>query len=157
MSEILGEIITGIVTFLLTGGLGSIFYFKLHKRMKEAEVKAAEVDVKTVEISNLSASNEEWIKLYHTCLEEKTKLEEALASASDRLDEAYRQKDAAMDRYSDSRTECNKKDMVIAELNWYRCEVNGCPYRKPPRRYGEMEFPKEGTVDPTEHPDPNYL
>ena len=29
MSEILGEIITGIVTFLLTGGLGSIFYFNV--------------------------------------------------------------------------------------------------------------------------------
>ena len=156
MSEILGEVITGIITFLLTGGLGSIFYFKLHKRMKEAEVKAAEVDVKSREITNLSASNEEWIKLYHNCFEEKTKLEDALAAMTDKLDEAYRLKDAAMDRYSDSRSECNKKDMVIAELNWYRCEVNGCPYRKPPRKYGDIEFPKDG-IDPNENPDPNYI
>ena len=156
MSEILSELITGLVTFILTGGLGGIFYYKLHKRMKEAEVKAAEVEVKSAEITNLSASNEEWIKLYHNCLEEKTKLEEALANMTDKLDEAYRQKDVAMDRYSDSRTECNKKDMVIAELNWYRCEVNGCPYRKPPRKFGEMDFPKDA-INPVEHPDPDYI
>ena len=64
--------------------------------------------------------------------------------------------DLAWDRYSDSRAECNKKDMVIAELNWYRCEVNGCPYRKPPRKFGDTDFPKDG-VDPNEHPDPDYV
>jgi hypothetical protein len=157
MSEILLQVLGYVFTFLTGGGLMSIFYFRLNKRLKAAEVKAAEVDVKTREISNLSASNEEWIKLYHNCMEEKTKLEGALADMTNKLDDVYRSKDAAWDKYSDSRSECNKKDMVIAELNWYRCEVNGCPYRKPPRRYGEMEFPKEGTVDPTEHPDPNYL
>lgn len=156
MSEILNEVITGVVTFLLTGGLGSIFYFKLQKRLKEAEVRAAEVEVKSAEITNLSASNEEWIKLYHNCLEEKTKLEEAMTTMSDRLDEAYKAKDLALDRYSDSRSECNKKDMVIAELNWYRCEVNGCPYRKPPRKFGEMDFPKDA-INPVENPDPNYI
>jgi len=134
----------------------SIFYFRLNKRLKAAEVKAAEVDVKTREISNLSASNEEWIKLYHNCLEEKTKLEGALSDMTNKLDEVYRSKDAAWDRYSDSRSECNKKDMVIAELNWYRCEVNGCPYRKPPRKFGEMDFPKDA-VNPIENPDPDYI
>ena len=75
---------------------------------------------------------------------------------TDKLDEAYKMKDAAMDRYGDSRTECNKKDMVIAELNWYKCEVNGCRYRKPPRKYGEMDFPKDA-INPIEHPDPEYI
>lgn len=156
MSEILGEILTGLATFLLTGGFSGFFYYKLHKRMKEAEVKAAEVDVKSKEINNLSASNAEWIRLYNTCLEEKNKLEESMASMTDKLDEAYKQKDVALDRYSDSRSECNKKDMVIAELNWYRCEVNGCPYRRPPRKFGEMDFPKDA-INPVEHPDPDYI
>ena len=156
MSEILLQVLGYVFTFLTGGGLMSIFYFRLNKRLKAAEVKAAEVDVKTREISNLSASNEEWIKLYHNCFEEKTKLEGALADMTNKLDDVYRSKDAAWDRYSDSRSECNKKDMVIAELNWYRCEVNGCPYRKPPRRYGEMEFPKDA-VNPVENPDPDYI
>jgi hypothetical protein len=156
MSDTLLQVLGYILTFVGGGGLMSIFYFRLNKRLKAAEVKSAEVDVKTKEIANLSASNEEWQKLYRNCFEEKTKLEEALADMTDKLDEVYRSKDVAWDRYSDCRAECSKKDMVIAELNWYRCEVNGCPYRKPPRRYGEMEFPKEA-IDPTEHPDPNYV
>lgn len=163
-SEILlTYVIPNLITFLATGGLGSIFYFKLQKKLKQTEVKAAEVDVKShevevksQEINNLSASNEEWIKLYHNCVEEKTKLAEELANMTDKLDEVYRSKDVAWNRYSDTRSECNKKDMVIAELNWYRCEVNGCPYRRPPRKFGEMDFPKDA-VDPTENPDPNYI
>lgn len=149
MSEILSEVITAVLTFLFTGGLGSIFYFKLQKRMKTAEVKAAEID-------NLTKTNEEWRKLYDNCLEEKRKLEENVANMTDKMEEFYRSKDVAWDRYSDSRAECNKKDMVIAELNWYRCEVNGCPYRRPPRKFGDMDFPKDA-VDPNEHPDPNYI
>lgn len=156
MVETLLEVLGYILTFIGGSGFVSIFYFKLNKKLKKAEVKAAEVDVKTREISNLSASNEEWIKLYHNCFEEKTKLEEAVASMTNKLEDVYRSKDVAWNRYSDSRAECNKKDMVIAELNWYRCEVNGCPYRKPPRKYGEMDFPKDA-IDPTEHPDPDYI
>lgn len=163
MSEILTYVITSAITFLTTGGLASIFLFRLNKKLKETEVKAAEVDVKahevevkSQEINNLSASNEEWIKLYHNCFEEKTKLEEALATMTDRLDEVYKSKDLAWNRYSDARAECNKKDMVIAELNWYKCEVNGCRYRKPPRKYGEMDFPKDA-INPIEHPDPEYI
>lgn len=134
----------------------SILYFRENRRLKKSEAKAAEVDVKAAEIHNLSESNEEWIRLYHEVQEEKSRLEEQLRNATDKLDEIYKSKDLAWDRYSDSRAECNKKDMVIAELNWYRCEVNGCPYRKPPRKFGESDFPKDA-VDPTEHPDPNYI
>lgn len=152
-----------ILSFLGGGGLMGILYYKQNKRLKESEAKtaeaqarAAEVDVKSAEIKNLSSSNEEWIRLYHQVLDEKSKLEEQLKTTTDKLDEIYRSKDLAWDRYSDSRAECNKKDMVIAELNWYRCEVNGCPYRKPPRKFGDTEFPKDG-VDPNEHPDPEYI
>ena len=156
MSDILLQLLGYLGTFIGGGGLVGIFYFKLNKKLKVAEVKAAESDVKTKEIANLSASNEEWIKLYNTCNDEKTKLEEELANMTDRFDEAYKMKDAAMDRYSECRSECNKKDLVIAELNWYRCEVNGCPYRRPPRKFGEMDFPKDA-IEPTQHPDPEYL
>ena len=156
MSDILLQLLGYFGTFIGGGGLVGIFYFKLNKRLKAAVVKSAEVDVKTKEIANLSASNEEWQKLYHNCFEEQIKLKETLASIGDKLGEAYEMKDAAMDRYGDCRTECNKKDMVIAELNWYKCEVNGCPYRRPPRKYGEMDFPKDA-VNPLEHPNPDYI
>ena len=56
MSEILSLIITGVLSALTTGGIGSIFYFKQNRKLKDAEVKAADADIKTVEISNLSSS-----------------------------------------------------------------------------------------------------
>ena len=96
MSDILLQLLGYLGTFIGGGGLVGIFYFKLNKKLKVAEVKAAESDVKTKEIANLSASNEEWIKLYNTCNDEKTKLEEELANMTDRFDEAYKMKDAAM-------------------------------------------------------------
>ena len=153
MSEILQLVITSLISIIGTGGIGSIVYFKLQKRAKEAEVKAVEVDVKTKEITNLSASNEEWIKLYNNCLAEKEKLREVVLIMSDKITEVQKQKDSAWEKYSDCRTESNKKDLVISELNWYRCEVNGCPYRRPPRKYGEIDFPKDGVVhdDDQEH------
>lgn len=153
MSEILQLVITSLISIIGTGGIGSIFYFKLQKRAKEAEVKAVEVDVKTKEITNLSASNEEWIKLYNNCLAEKEKLREVVLIMSNKITEGQKQKDSAWEKYSDCRTESNKKDLVISELNWYRCEVNGCPYRRPPRKYGEIDFPKDGVVhdDDQEH------
>ena len=89
MSDILLQLLGYLGTFIGGGGLVGIFYFKLNKRLKAAEVKAAESDVKTKEIANLSASNEEWIKLYNTCNDEKTKLEEELANMTDKFDEAY--------------------------------------------------------------------
>jgi len=154
MSEILTYVITSLITFITTGGIGSIFYFKLQKRMKEAEVKAAEVEVKAAEISNLSASNAEWIKLYNNCVAEKNRIEEDLRAMTDNMQSVYRNQQSAMERYNDLVVECNKKDMVIEELNWYRCEVNGCPYRKPPRKFGDMDFPKDA-INPVENPDPN--
>lgn len=156
MSEILSLIITGVLSALTTGGIGSIFYFKQNRKLKDAEVKAADADIKTVEISNLSSSNEEWIKLYNNALEEKNRLKEIIRETSDKLDAAYQSKDTAWAKYSDCRQECNKKDLIISDLNWYRCEINACPYRKPPRRYGDMDFPKNG-ISPIEHPDLNAL
>ena len=134
MSEILTYVITSAITFLTTGGLASIIFFKQHKKLKESEVKAAEVDiksheveVKSQEINNLSASNEEWIKLYHNCVEEKTKLEEALANMTDKLDEVYRSKDIAWDRYSDSRAECNKKERMPLQASSKKVRRDGLP------------------------------
>lgn len=156
MSEILQYAFTILISIIGTSGIGSIFYYRLQKRAKAAEVKAAEVDVQTREIANLSASNEEWIKLYNNSLEEKAKLQEFISDLTKQLEEAQKSKESAIEKYSDCRNESSKKDLVITELNWYRCEINGCPYRRPPRKYGELDFPKDG-LNPVENPDPNSL
>ncbi len=51
MSEILQYVITSLFSLLAGGGIGSIFYFKQQKKLKEMEVKAAEASVKSDEIT----------------------------------------------------------------------------------------------------------
>lgn len=160
MSEILQYVLTSLITLITTGGIGSIFFIKLQRRLKAAEVKAAEVDVKSNEIENLSHSNDEWIRLYNSCLEEKKaisdKLNDERKLLEEKIEELYHEKEQMLEKHSDCMQESIKKDLYISELNWYRCEVNGCPYRKPPRKFGQNYFPKDA-LNPIENPDPNVL
>lgn len=153
MSEILQEIIVGIITFLTTGGLGSILYFKLQKKLKESEVKASELENKNKEINNVAIVNSEWEKMTSKLSSEREELVNeihmqlgVIKELQKKIDEANSSKDEAWKSYSNCRIECAKKDRLISDLNWYRCEINGCPYRKPPRKYGDFDFPENAVV-----------
>ena len=156
MSEILQYVITSLVTLLAGGGIGSIFFFRQQRKLKDLEVKAQEADVKSDEISNLSASNEEWIKLYDKVQAENDELKNRISEFVDKLEEVHNSKKELWERFSNCQMESSKKDLVINELNWYRCELNGCPYRKPPRKFGDQDFPKDA-LNPETHPDPECL
>lgn len=153
MSEILQEVIVGVLTCVTTGGLGSIFYLKQQKKLKEFEVKAAELENKNKEINNVASVNTEWEKIANKLSAERTELIddihrqlEVIKELQSKIDNANVSKDKAWEMYSNCRIDCAKKDRLISELNWYRCEINGCPYRKPPRKYGDFDFPENAVV-----------
>lgn len=144
--EILQIIITSLLTFVTTGGIGSFFYVKQQKKLKESEIKSAE-------IANESSTNAEWEKLCEKKdddierLEKKIELlEESIKEKDSKIEELNQSKENAWEDTSKAKIQSAKKDRIITELNWYRCEVNGCPYRKPPRKYGTFDFPKDGVV-----------
>ena len=146
-TEILQMVITGLLTFLTTGGIGSFFYIKQQKKLKDSEVKAAE-------IRNESSTNAEWEKICEKKdenikrLEVKIdELEEMVKSKNQKIEELNQSKENAWEETSKSKIQSAKKDRIISEINWYRCEVNGCPYRKPPRKYGTFDFPKDAVVN----------
>lgn len=145
--EILQMILTGLLTFLTTGGIGSIFYIKQSKRLKDSEVKSAE-------IANESSTNKEWENICRmkdetiNRLEQKiTNLEETVKEKDEKIETLNQSKEKAWDETSKTKIQSAQKDRIISEINWYRCEVNGCPYRKPPRKYGTFDFPKNAVVD----------
>ena len=145
--EILQMIITGLITFLTTGGIGSFLYMKQAKKLKESEVKAAD-------IRNESSTNEEWEKLCNKKdddirkLEDKVKeLEATIKEKNQKLEDLNQSKENAWEETSKTKIQSAKKDRIISEINWYRCEVNNCPYRKPPRKYGTFDFPKDAIID----------
>lgn len=158
MSEILQEIIIPLITALLTGGIGSIFYFKQNKKLKEFEVKAAELENENKKIENSASINSEWERISNKLTKEREELVneihmqlDVIKELQEKIDSANISKDKAWEMYSNSRIDCAKKDRLISELNWYRCEINGCPYRKPPRKYGEFDFPENAVVKTDEN------
>lgn len=149
--EILQIILTGLLTFLTTGGIGSIFYFKQSKKLKDAEVTSAHIE-------NEARTNEEWQKINAakdeqiTSLQNKiNELEESIKQKNMRIEELNNSKESAWEETSKCKIQSAKKDRIIAEINWYRCEVNGCPYRKPPRKYGTFDFPKDAVINVDEN------
>lgn len=153
MSEILQEILLPLLTALLTGGIGSIFYFKQNKKLKEFEVKAADLENKNKEINNSASINAEWEKITNKLTKEREDLVEeihmqlgVIKELNEKNENLNNSKEKAWESYSNCRIECAKKDRLISELNWYRCEINGCPYRKPPRKYGEFDFPENAVI-----------
>lgn len=144
--EILQMIITGLLTFITTGGIGSIFYIKQSRKLKDSEVKASE-------IANESSTNKEWENICSKKDDDIQKLEnkiitleETIRIKEDKITELNTIKEKAWDETSKCKLKSAEKDRIISEINWYRCEVNGCPYRKPPRKYGTFDFPKDGVV-----------
>lgn len=160
MSEILQEIIVPVITAFLTGGIGSIFYFKQNKKLKEFEVKSAELENENKKlenenkkIDNSASINSEWERIANKLTNEREELVNeirmqlgVIKDLQDKIDNANTSKDKAWEMYSNCKIDCAKKDRLISELNWYRCEINGCPYRKPPRKYGDFDFPENGVV-----------
>lgn len=154
MSEILQNIILPFLSSaILTGGIGSIFYIRQNRKLKEFEVKAAELENKNKEITNVSAVNEEWETFTknireenQTLRDEKHSQDEIINNLNDKIEKLNLSREEAWEKYSDCRIECAKKDRIISELNWYRCEINNCPYRKPPRKFGDFDFPENAVI-----------
>ena len=116
------EIITIISTlFTLIVGTGGILFYKQSKRLKAAEAAAAEKDVLKRDLENQKSTNDEWIRLY-----EETK--EALEKAQLKVNELNTKLQKATELEGQQR-------LVINDLAWSRCIVNGCSKRTPPRNF----------------------
>ena len=90
--EILQMIITGLLTFLTTGGIGSFLYIKQSKKLKESEVKAAE-------IQNESSTNEEWKKICEKKDDDIRRLEQKIEN----LEENIKEKDKKIEELNRSK------------------------------------------------------
>lgn len=118
MTEIIAIIST---LFTLIVGTGGILFYKQSKRLKAAEAAAAEKDVLKRDLENQKSTNDEWIRLY-----EETK--EALEKAQLKVNELNTKLQKATELEGQQR-------LIINDLAWSRCIVNGCSKRTPPRNF----------------------
>lgn len=118
MTEIIA-IISAFFTLIV--GTGGILFYKQSKRLKAAEAAAAEKDVLKRDLENQKSTNDEWIRLY-----EETK--ETLEKAQSKVDILNAKLHKSTELESQQR-------LVINDLAWSRCIVNGCSKRMPPRNF----------------------
>jgi len=116
------DVIIAISTiFTMIVGTGGILFYKQGKRLKAAEAAAAEKDVLRRDLENQKSTNDEWIRLYN-----ETKTE--LLSSQTKVNELQNKLQKSIEVEGHQR-------LVINDLTWSRCIVNGCPNRVPPRNF----------------------
>lgn len=131
MTEIL-TIVISLLTLIIGGG-GLLFY-KQTKRLRIAEAAAAEKDIITKDLENQKTTNDEWIRLYD---ETKSELNETRERLNNALDDA-RSKIMELNQKLQTAIEIESHQrLVINDLTWSKCVVNGCSNRKPPREFEE--------------------
>lgn len=119
------ENILQILTLLVSGGIvGQIAFFNSRKR-KEAAAATKEED------DNVRAYADEWKELYEHEHAEHLEDRKVLNGKIDSLFGELSEQRAQMRRLKDE-----KNDLLLRthELEWNRCEVNGCSRRRPPRK-----------------------
>lgn len=108
------------VIAVLVGGGGLLFY-KQSKRLKKAEAEAAEKAVITKDLENQKSTNDEWIRLYKETKDELIATRAKNAELQNKLQKAVEVE--------------GHQRLVINDLEWSRCVVNGCLKRQPPRDF----------------------
>ena len=111
--------ISGLLTLIV--GTGGILFYKQSKRLKAAEAAAAEKEVLKKDLENQKSTNDEWIRLYDEKKNELSSCQMKLVDLQNKL-----QKAAEVEGH---------QRLVINDLTWSRCIVNGCPNRTPPRNF----------------------
>lgn len=110
---------SSVITLILGGG--GILFYKQSKRLKRAEAEAAEKAVITKDLENQKSTNDEWIRLYKETKEELITTRAKNAELQNKLQKAVEVE--------------GHQRLVINDLEWSRCVVNGCLKRQPPRDF----------------------
>lgn len=110
---------TSVITLLIGGG--GVLFYKQSKRLKKAEAEAAEKAVITKDLENQKSTNDEWIRLYTETKEELIATRAKNAELQIKLQKAVEVE--------------GHQRLVINDLEWSRCVVNGCTKRQPPRDF----------------------
>lgn len=125
-------IITGTVA-LISAILGSsVIYFRQNKRSKEIDN-----DLKTTDA---------WKELYHEkekkCNDKDAKIDELRRHINSLQSDKIKMLEGHQKAVQELQGELSVKEIKLIECNWYRCEVTGCPNRRPPRDLDETSTTK---------------
>lgn len=114
--NILLEAFLGLVGII--GGSVGIIFWRENKKLKQQEVKSAQLD-------NDKKIIEEWKDMYHEKEKKCNEKDAIIRQHVDKIDRLYQER-------NDAREEVQKRELRIQQLTWYHCTVNNCKNRIPP-------------------------
>lgn len=124
------EIVTLINTIAIPLLSGALFY---NSKKRKAAAQASQEEGKAI-----ATSADGWRKLCEKRDEDVRKKEEEIKAKDAKIDSLYDKINILRDNYSALESKCHDLMMLNAELDWNKCEVNGCSKRKPPRKREEL-------------------
>lgn len=120
------EIITLINTVAIPLLSGALFY---SSRKRKAAAEASQEEGKAI-----ATAADGWQKLCEKRDEDVRGKEEEIKAKDSKIDSLYDKLNLLRDRISELESKSHDLQMLNAELEWNRCEVNGCTNRRPPRK-----------------------
>lgn len=124
------EIITLINTVAIPLLSGALFY---SSRKRKAAAEASQEEGKAI-----ATAADGWQKLCEKRDEDVRGKEEEIKAKDSKIDSLYDKMSILRDRISDLESKTHDLQMLNTELEWNRCEVNGCTKRRPPRKREEL-------------------
>lgn len=111
---------------------GAIFYTS--RKRKEAALASQE------ESRAIATAADGWKNLCEKRDDDVRKKDEEIKAKDAKIDALYDKINTLRDRYSELETKKHELVMLNQELEWNRCEVNGCFKRKPPRNREKLHY-----------------
>ena len=124
------EIISLINTAAIPLLSGALFY---NSRKRKAAAEASQEEGKAI-----ATAADGWQKLCEKRDEDVRRKEDEIKSKDAKIDSLYDKMNLLRDRISNIESKNHDIQMLNTELEWNRCEVNGCIKRRPPRKREEL-------------------
>lgn len=150
-TEIILAIITGVTTILSGSGLGlALFYRKENKQLKAVEVSDKKQEVEAKRLEN-ELKQADW--------EHERYLEEKRISTQReyKIQQLYKGIGELKDKYRDKCDEVAALTFMCEKKDWFRCDVNDCPHRIPPRDYTKLQIEQDTLVEKYKKSNPSEV
>lgn len=124
--ELINVVISAISTLVgLAGGGVGIYFWRESRELKRAEVRQKEIE------NELHQADWATERLKET----ESKVRELLT----RIEELYKRIGELKDENRVLESEKDNFKFLSQKMQWFRCDVNKCSKRQPPRNYAEVQ------------------
>lgn len=119
------EIIIPVLSALVAGGgLTSLFYFKLSRRLKSAEANKADAEVEKAKLENELSVAKEWKEIAQ-------ERERRIDAKDKKIDDLYLEISGWRDKYNVLDRASAEKDIALIQAAFKSCNRRGCADREP--------------------------